>query len=48
MKYKNAQVILPDALVKSYKVMFKANIFMFLSNRSNKSVGEKFPVTGKN
>ena len=28
--------------------MFKENISMFLSNRSNKSVGEKFPAIGKN
>ena len=48
MKYLNAQGILPDALVKECKLMFKADISMSLSNRNSKSVGEKFPVIGRN
>ena len=49
MKYKNAQLILPDALVKRATKLCSRRIYL-CSCRTGaaKSVGGKFPVTGKN
>lgn len=35
MKYLNVQAILPDALVKSCKLMFKTDIFMSQSSKNS-------------
>lgn len=48
MKYLNAQVILPDALVKELQTYVQGGYIMFLLNRNSKNVGEKFPAIDRN
>ena len=48
MKYINAKNLLPDALVKDCKAIFKGAIFMFPPIKRSKSDGEKLRATGRN
>lgn len=48
MKYINAKDILPNALVKDYRITFRVVIFMFQLINCIKSDGERFLAIDKN
>lgn len=46
MKYKKAEMILPDDLVKEIQNIFKVSIYMFLLKQKREKNGEKIQEVG--